>query len=55
MRESIILINKGAKWWHTQDWEGPNLSIASCGRFFHAVLAAGAQVGDTFFPHKEGG
>ena len=46
MMESVRLQQAGARWFHTADWEGPNLSKASLGNFFFAVLSQGAQVGD---------
>lgn len=48
MIESVRLKAAGARWFHTKDWEGPNLSKASLGRFFHAVLSEGAQLGDVW-------
>lgn len=44
--EPIVLKNKGATWWHTEDYHSPNLSKSSMGTFFNAVLSVGAHVGD---------
>lgn len=35
----------GARWYHTEDYHSPNLSKASLGRFFAAVLSEGAHIG----------
>ncbi len=40
------LKQKGAKWWHTDDYNSPNLSKKSMGDFFHTVLSEGASIGD---------
>jgi len=40
-------------WWHSHDHHSPNLSKASLGEFFHAVLSVGADVGQVWaFNHK---
>lgn len=36
------------KWWHTEDHYSPNLSKASLGEFFFAVLSVGAEVGQVW-------
>lgn len=46
MVESIILKNKGAKWYVTDDYASPNLSKSSLGEFFFTVLSTGAQIGE---------
>lgn len=41
------------KWWHTDDHFSPNLSKASLGEFFYAVLSVGAKVGSVWaFNHR---
>lgn len=48
MIENPALKNKGAKWWHTDDYHSPNLSKKSMGEFFHHVLKVGAQIGEVW-------
>lgn len=50
--ESIILKNKGAVWYHTDDYHSPNLSKASLGEFFCTILTEGAQIGDVWCFNK---
>lgn len=35
-------------WWHSEDHHSPNLSKASLGEFFYAVLSVGAEVGQVW-------
>lgn len=48
MIENPLLKQKGAKWWHSEDYNSPNLSKASLGEFFHVVLSTGAQIGEVW-------
>lgn len=41
----VILKKQGATWWHTEDYNSPNLSRASLGEFFFEVLKIGAEIG----------
>lgn len=53
MDESPTLKRAGATWWHTDDYASPSLTKASLGEFFHAVLSAGAQIGEVWpFNHR---
>lgn len=45
MDEPIHLKQAGAVWWHSDDYNSPNLSKASLGNFFFHVLIQGAHVG----------
>jgi hypothetical protein len=46
--EYVHLTQKGAVWWHTDDYAAPNLSKASLGTFFFEVLREGGQIGDVW-------
>ncbi len=49
----IGLTQKGATWWHTDDYASPNLSKSSMGKFFNAVLSTGAHIGEVWvFNHN---
>lgn len=50
--EDVVLKNKGAKWWHSDDYHSPNLSKSSMGLFFNTVLKTGAQIGDIWVFNK---
>ncbi|WP_158673357.1 hypothetical protein [Bosea sp. FBZP-16] len=51
--EPISLKHAGARWWHTDDYASPNLTKASLGEFFAAVLSVGAYVGEIWpFNHR---
>ena len=53
MQPPIGLTAKGATWWHTEDHHSPNLSKASMGTFFNAVLSTGAHIGEVWvFNHN---
>jgi hypothetical protein len=41
-------IDPNAKWWHSHDHHSPNLSKASLGEFFHAVLRHDVEIGDVW-------
>lgn len=44
----VLLKSQGATWWHTEDFNSPNLSKASLGEFFHEVLKIGAEIGSVW-------
>lgn len=44
----VLLKKQGATWWHTEDFNSPNLSKASLGEFFHEVLKIGAEIGSVW-------
>lgn len=48
MVENYSLKIRGAQWWHTHDHHSPNLTKASLGTFFNAVLSEGAQIGEVW-------
>jgi len=47
-RVPIKLEKAGGRWYHTNDGEGPNLSKASLGLFFHTLISKGAYIGEIF-------
>lgn len=51
--EPIHLKRAGAEWWHSDDYASPNMTKASLGEFFNAVLSEGAHVGEIWpFNHE---
>ena len=48
MGEPPWLKQAGGKWYHTDDYNSPNLSKASLGTFFSEVLKSGAYIGEVW-------
>ena len=46
--EDVLLRQKGARWFHSDDHHSPSQSKAALGEFFYAVLRAGAQIGTVY-------
>jgi hypothetical protein len=45
---TMARVNANAKWWHSHDHHSPNMSKASLGEFFHAVLQHDVEIGQVW-------
>lgn len=53
MTEPHWLKQKGARWFHSDDYASPNMTKAQLGTFFHHVLKTGAYIGEIWaFNHN---